>query len=133
MVSCVLIITSFFTTLLNLSSISFDISIHLLFFFLISVILYFTQNSLGLFYVTCVCYLTIHTIKLRRKLWRILMRVRKLSKYFDILLTVSVGYITLRQVCSHLNFVCACVSGCVCVCFSGVNSAYDNTKVNCRR
>ena len=50
----------------NISSISFEILFHLLVCFLPSVILYFTLNSLRLYYVTCVCYFTIHTIKLQR-------------------------------------------------------------------
>ena len=72
----------FFTASFNLSSISLDTSFHLLFFFVPSFILYFTQNSLSLCYIACVCYFTIHTIKLQTNLWSILLHVRKLSNFF---------------------------------------------------
>ena len=57
------------------------------------------------------------------------MRVRKLSKFFDILRTVCVGYITLRQVCSHLPFVCAYASAYESVCVSNVNLALCNNFI----
>ena len=95
----------FFTASFNLSSISLDTSFHLLFFFVPSFILYFTQNSLSLCYIACVCYFTIHTIKLQTNLWSILLHVRKLSNFFDILRTVCVGLPSVK--CVHTCLLCA--------------------------
>ena len=92
-------------------------------FFFYLLLSYISHKTLKSLLRTRVCYFTIHAIKLQMNFWSILRRVRKLLKFFDILRTVCLGYITLRQVCSRLSFVCVCVSACVCLCIYNVNPA----------